>query len=118
MNVVVLQGVVTAEAQPRVLASGSTVWSFDVSTTPDGGGRVVSVPVAWTDPPRPPAFDAGTAVLVLGTVRRRFFRTGGATTSRTEVVAERVVTGHARRPRSALLAIAAERIGSVGDGRD
>jgi single-strand DNA-binding protein len=30
-------------------------------------------------------------VIVVGTVRRRFFRAGGATQSRTEVVADRIV---------------------------
>jgi single-strand DNA-binding protein len=36
-------------------------------------------------------------VVVVGSVRRRFFRVGGATQSRTEVVADRVVA--ARRAR-------------------
>lgn len=114
MNVVVLHGVATAPAEARELGSGSTVWSFDVATKPDGQ-RSVSVPVAWTDPPRPPVLEAGTAVTVLGAVRRRFFRSGGATVSRTEVVAERVVVGTARRSRAALFTDAADRVGSGGD---
>lgn len=47
----------------------------------------------------------GDAVVVLGRVRRRFFRTGGATASRTELVAERVAAaGERRRARGVLLA--------------
>lgn len=114
MNVAVVQGRAVAPAEPRELGSGSTVWSFDVATTSDEG-RSVSVPVCWTDPPRPPSFEAGAAVLVLGSVRRRFFRSGGATVSRTELVAERVVVGAARRARAALAAEAVQRVGSAGD---
>jgi hypothetical protein len=43
----------------------------------------------------------GTPVLVIGTTSRRFFRSGGQTLSRTEVVASRVVAGHDRRMRNA-----------------
>ncbi len=89
-NLVVLRGVVTAEPRSRELPSGSALRQFDV-TTRDGAGTQ-SVPVAWFDPPAgtdEPA--AGAEVVVVGSVRRRFFRAGGATQSRTEVVAERVV---------------------------
>jgi single-strand DNA-binding protein len=37
------------------------------------------------------ALDVDEEVVVLGRVRRRFFRTGGGTQSRTEVVADQVV---------------------------
>ena len=40
---------------------------------------------------------AGADLVVLGSVRRRFFRAGGATQSRTEVVAEKVVAAHRGR---------------------
>jgi single-strand DNA-binding protein len=42
---------------------------------------------------------AGDEVVVVGTVRRRFFRAGGATQSRTEVLADKVV--RASRTRAA-----------------
>ena len=42
---------------------------------------------------------AGADVVVLGSVRRRFFRAGGATQSRTEVVAEKVVAAPGPRRR-------------------
>jgi single-strand DNA-binding protein len=41
--------------------------------------------------------DEGTELLVTGRVRRRFFRAGGATQSRTEVVAEAVVVATDQR---------------------
>jgi single-strand DNA-binding protein len=47
--------------------------------------------------------DADTAIVVIGRVRRRFFRAGGATQSRTEVVAESIVPATSvKRARSAL----------------
>ena len=68
-----------------------------------------SVPVSW---PAPPAgvdqLEVGAEMVVLGRVRRRFFRVGGATQSRTEIVAERVVpAGQRRRVRATLDAAAA-----------
>jgi hypothetical protein len=39
----------------------------------------------------------GDWVLVVGVTRRRFFRTGGATVSRTEVEAHTLLVGHDRR---------------------
>ncbi len=63
---------------------------------PDGPAS--SVPVAWSGAPRPPATGRlGTAVLVVGRVRRRFFRAGGVTQSRTEVVATTACPPAARR---------------------
>ncbi len=54
--------------------------------------RAETAPVVWFDAPAwAGALDADAAVLVIGRVRRRFFRAGGATQSRVEVVAERVV---------------------------
>ena len=95
-NLVVLRGTMTGESTTRELSSGSVVLQFDVTTRDDSGNR--SVPVAWFDPPATGLdLAAGTDVVVVGSVRRRFFRVGGATQSRTEVVADRVVA--ARRTR-------------------
>ncbi len=54
----------------------------------------------------------GEPIVVIGTVQRRFFRVGGATQSRTEVVADQVIP--ARRVRSVRSAIAAA-ARSLGD---
>src|SRR4051812_19078752 len=89
MNIVVLRGTLSSDPVDRQLASGSTIWTLQVTTrTADGA---FSAPVAWVDPPLPPRFGAGDEVVVIGQVRRRFFRAGGVTQSRTEVVASAVV---------------------------
>ncbi len=103
MNVVMLLGTLSREQERRFLPSGDTVVSFDL-TIRDEGTPTESVPVAWPD--APPAADAlalGEEVVVIGRVRRRFFRAAGSTQSRTEVVAARVVPSRqATRARRAL----------------
>jgi hypothetical protein len=47
--------------------------------------------------------DEGTEILVIGTTRRRFFRSGGATVSRTEIVATQVIKRSNRRGTSRAL---------------
>jgi single-strand DNA-binding protein len=91
INVVVLEGVLARPAQYRELPSGSCLLTLEV-TVPREGAPAEPVPVAWFDAPAWGAnLDGGTPVIVIGRVRRRFFRADGATQSRTEVVAERVV---------------------------
>lgn len=94
-NLVVLRGTVAAHPVHRELPSGAVVVQFDVRTRlgdADAPHRA-SVPVAWRDPSasalRPVV--AGCDVVVVGSVVRRFFRVGGATQSRTEVVPAAVV---------------------------
>jgi single-strand DNA-binding protein len=89
MNVVVLRGTLSSDPVDRTLASGSTIWNLEVTTRTEEGS--FSAPVAWIDPPHPPRVAAGDDVVVVGQVRRRFFRAGGITQSRTEVVAAAVV---------------------------
>ena len=91
MNVVILQGTLSCPPVPRDLPSGDHLVSYEVTTRPDDG-PALSVPVTWFDPPKAAAGLAeGTEVVVTGRVRRRFFRAGGRTASRTEVVASAVV---------------------------
>lgn len=91
MNLVVLVGVLARPAQDVELPSGDRLLSLEVTVRrPDGAAE--PVPVQWPDAPAwASTLDAGTEVAVLGRVRRRFFRAGGVTQSRTEVVAARVV---------------------------
>ena len=86
-NLVVLCGHVSSPPRSTELPSGSALLHLEVTTRVDG--TAVSVPVVWLDPTA--SFDAADEVVVVGQVRRRFFRAGGATASRTEVVAERVL---------------------------
>jgi hypothetical protein len=89
-NVAVVRGQLSGAPRRRQLSSGSVLVEFDV-TTRDGDGAS-SVPVVWFDPGAlAETLQQGSAVLVVGFVRRRFFRSAGSTQSRTEVVARRVV---------------------------
>ena len=94
-NITVIGGSVRAEPTVRELPGGGVVAQFDVATTAELDGRQlsVSVPIAWNDPTAAQlgVLTGGLHVLVIGSVRRRFFRVGGVTQSRTEVVADAVV---------------------------
>lgn len=109
-NVVVLCGMVTREPTRRSLPSGVDVVNFDVST--QVGPDSVSVPIAWHDPTvsAVSSFGAGESVLVVGTVRRRFFRSGGQTQSRTEVVVDSLVPTRRAKSARSLRAAAASAI--------
>jgi single-strand DNA-binding protein len=91
VNIAILRGHLSRPPEHRLLPSGDAVVSYDV-TVPRPGERSETVPVAWIGAPASAAeLDVDDQVVVVGRVRRRFFRAGGATQSRTEVVAERVV---------------------------
>ncbi len=105
-NVVILIGRLARPAVLRQLPSGDVLAEYQL-TVARPGQRADSVPVVWEDPP-PSATDHDTdaEVLVVGRVRRRFFRTASRTESRTEVVAETVVPARqAKRVRAALAAV-------------
>lgn len=112
-NVVILHGTITNEPTPRRLPSGDTVVQFDLRTIVGGTDQPsnVTVPLSWTEPPASGVGVAieGADVVVVGTVRRRFFRAGGQTQSRTEVVVGRLVPAKRKKSvRSLMAAIAAD----------
>ena len=115
MNVVAVRGSLSRPPERRELSNGSHLVTYEV-TVARSGERAESVPVSWADPP--PAADAfgeGEEVVVVGRVRRRFFRAGGATQSRTEVVAEVVLKGSQRAKVRSALRSAGERLaGELG----
>ncbi|MEX1218085.1 MAG: single-stranded DNA-binding protein [Acidimicrobiales bacterium] len=94
-NLVILRGCIRRDPEFRVLPSGDEALSLDLTIQ----GRDMpneSVPVVWHNPTAAAASLAeGDEIVVIGRIRRRFFRTGGATSSRTEVIAERVVSARA-----------------------
>jgi single-strand DNA-binding protein len=95
---------VRGEPVERTLASGGVVVQFDIDTRIEGSAA--TVPISMTDPPKS-VIDVivdGERVVVLGGVRRRFFRVGGQTQSRTEVVATRIVPARRRAAVGRLLA--------------
>jgi single-strand DNA-binding protein len=94
-NVAVVQGRLSGAPRRRELPSGSVLVELDVTTRGDGGSS--SVPVVWFDPGAlADSLQAGNEILVVGYVRRRFFRSGATTQSRTEVVAQRVIVASKR----------------------
>jgi single-strand DNA-binding protein len=103
MNVVLLLGTLSRDPETRSLPSGDLLLSFDL-TTRAGAEPADSAPVVWFEPPESaPALTAGDQVVVVGRVRRRFFKAGGTTQSRTEVVAHRVVPARqAKRTQAAV----------------
>ncbi len=120
-NVVALVGRLARPAEWRDLPSGDRLVTYEV-TVKRPGERAESVPVVWVGAPATAAdHDVGECVVVVGRVRRRFFRAGGATQSRTEVVAETVVAArHAKRARGALeraRALLDDAVSATGNGR-
>lgn len=103
MNVVVLMGRLARPAEVRELPSGDRLVAYEV-TVDRPGERAETVPVVWLGAPTGAVdHDVDERLLVVGRVRRRFFRAGGSTQSRTEVVAEAVVNArHAKRAGAAL----------------
>lgn len=116
MNVVVLQGTLSREPEERELASGDRLVGYEVTIRPPEG-RAESVPVVWPEAPASALqLAAGTDVVVMGRVRRRFFRAGGATQSRTEVVAEIVVARRSRRRVASSVERAVQQISNLAPG--
>ena len=93
MNLVVLQGRVRDDPVVRSLSSGQQATSFELAVR-SSDEALESVPIV--------VFDTACAlvpdddVVVVGRVHKRFFRVGGVTQSRTEVVATRVVPARRR----------------------
>ena len=86
-----VRGTVVRDPIERVLPSGDSMLAFDL-TVRTSGGAAESMPVVWFDPPAAAArIVEGVDAVVVGRVRRRFFRVSGATASRTEVLADRVI---------------------------
>jgi len=119
MNVVILSGRLLTEPTSRALPAGGAIWALDLATAVDEStvgaaalpSRRVTVPVVWSCDAVPPSWGPDTEVVVAGVVRRRFFRSGGGTQSRTEVVASAVIEVTKRRSAARALERA---LGSLG----
>ncbi len=115
-NLAALRGRVTGPPTRRDLPGGGVVLAFDVTARIGDTGRRISVPVLWHDPPASAArLDTDDEVVVIGHVERRFFRAGGVTASRTEVVVQRLVPVRARKRALDALADAAAELEAVLD---
>ena len=116
MNVAILRGRLSSPPRTQQLASGDRLVSLDVTTRAETG-PADSVPVAWFTAPDPvPEWEAGQELVVVGRVRRRFFRTGGGTASRTEVVATAVLPATPRAAAAKALDAALEEARQVVAG--
>jgi single-strand DNA-binding protein len=117
MNVVILSGHLSSPPRCTQLPSGDERWALELSCAVDpgtisGGAALLSVPVAVASTvPGLDHWTAGTELVVAGVVRRRFYRAGGITQSRTEVLAGAVVPVTARRPLDRALATAVRSLG-------
>ncbi len=90
LNMVVVIGKLVKPMQVRHLPSGLRLASFDLQV-PRSDESTDTVPVAlFNSGESTPDWVSGQELLAVGRVRRRFFRVGGTTQSRTEVVADHV----------------------------
>lgn len=97
MNHAVLRGTLSSDPEIRTLASGTTLATLQLTTRSEVG-PALSVPISVNEPSELVTnLVAGDEVVVVGSVRRRFFRAGGATASRVEVDAAEVVRGGDKR---------------------
>jgi single-strand DNA-binding protein len=118
MNVAILRGRLSSPPREQQLASGDLLVSLEVTTRSEEG-PADSVPVAWFPrSARVPRWGAGQDVVVVGRVRRRFFRTRGSTASRTEVVAEHVFVATRRAAISKAVDAAVAGLDQLGGAAD
>ena len=110
INVVVLEGSLSRPPAVRSLPSGDQIVTYEV-TVRGQDQPAESVPVAWINPPaRAAELPPGEVVVVVGRVRRRFFRTPAGTASRTEVLAEAVIPARQRKRAQAAVESAAAKV--------
>lgn len=89
-NICIVHGILSRDPEYRELRRGDTAIELDVTVAAHDGRPTESIPVVFFSP----IIDvskAGEECIVIGRVRRRFFRALGGTQARTEVVADRVL---------------------------
>jgi single-strand DNA-binding protein len=102
LNLAVVRGTVSSPPDVRVLPSDTKLVQLQITTRL--AAETLSMPVScWNPAAWVEALEPGAEVVVVGRVRRRFFRAGGATASRVELEAELVArAGDRRRVQAAL----------------
>jgi len=108
LDLAVVVGTLSSDPVEQTLPSGSVLVRYEVTVRDRAPAD--TVPVSWVDPRRPPALAVGDRVVVVGRVRRRFFRAGGTTRSATEVLATSVSRSRSTSAARVALAEAAERV--------
>ena len=110
MNHVILEGTLSSAPRESTLPSGTVVVNWEVTTSV--AGKAQSVPVQWDQLTKAlRRIQKGDSVVVTGSVRRRFFRAGAATASRTEVRGQRF----AKSESAAATRVVDSLIGALGD---
>lgn len=102
LNLAVVRGEVSSQPDVRVLPSETVLVQLQVTTRLES--ETLSTPIAvWNPPGWVEELEPGAEIVVVGRVRRRFFRAAGATASRVELEADVVArAGDRRRVRAAL----------------
>lgn len=114
VNVALVRGCLSSPPEIRVLESGRTLAVLQVTARPDGE-RAVSVPVAAWDPAAwVEDLEADDEVLVVGPVRRRFYRAATGSASRVEIEAVMLAKGSDKRRVSAVLRRARKALDDAG----
>jgi single-strand DNA-binding protein len=92
MNISVVRGIVLREPREQTLANGQKVVSLEVNVQYEDKPNE-NLEVVWVDPPRNLTVPRqGNEIVAIGRVRRRFFKAAAGVVSRTEVVADTVLT--------------------------
>ena len=114
VNLTVVCGPCSGAPELRVLESGTRLASLAVRC-PAGGDRATSVPVTVWDPPAwVESLQPGDAVVVVGTLRRRFYQRPGGVGSRVDVEAELIGRARDRRRIDAALRKAESALDELG----
>jgi single-strand DNA-binding protein len=102
INLAVLRGTVSSPPDVRVLPSDTVLAQLQLTTRLES--ETLSLPVAvWNPAQWVESLEPGAEVVVVGRVRRRFFKAAGAAASRVEVEADVVArAGDRRRVEAAL----------------
>jgi single-strand DNA-binding protein len=102
VNLAVVRGTVSSPPDVRVLPSDTVLAQLQLTTRLES--ETLSLPVAvWNPAQWVEALEPGAEVVVVGRVRRRFFKAAGVAASRVEVEADVVArAGDRRRVEAAL----------------
>ena len=96
LNLAVVRGEVSSPPDVRVLPSDAVLVQLQVTTRLES--ETLSTPIAvWNPAAWVQELEPGTEIVVVGRVRRRFFRAAGATASRVELEADLVAKASDRR---------------------
>jgi single-stranded DNA-binding protein len=96
LNLAVVRGEVSSPPDVRVLPSEAVLVQLQVTTRLES--ETLSTPIAvWNPPAWVEELEPGTEIVVVGRIRRRFFRAAGATASRVELEADVVARATDRR---------------------